>query len=379
MQITDKKCTGCHSCANICPNKAIIMNYDNEGFLYPHIKIDKCINCGLCKKACPLNADKKDNISDSIAYMAYNTNCIQRNNSSSGGIFVLLAEWVIKNNGVVYGAAYDEKFHVTHIRVDQSIDVLQTSKYVQSEIGQCFQMIKEDLGKQKVLFSGTPCQIAGLKAYLHTTKTKDDNLLAVDIICHGVPSPLVWEAYLRDICKGRVPINVNFRDKTNSWRKFSLAINFNNNERYIELAEKDLFMRGFLTNLFLRPSCYSCQFKGNKIYSDITLGDFWGIENIKSDDDFERGVSAVLVHTDKGKQVFDAIADFIWLDDAKVMDVKKYNSALTNSVFKNPDRETFFKLWNEENKSVIKVLRRFFCPSLIERVRKKLYRIFRSR
>lgn len=372
MNITEGKCNGCHSCFNICSNSAIVMKRDSEGFLYPHIDEDKCTNCGLCKKVCPLNDDIEANDEITLAYMAYNKNNDKRKNSSSGGIFVMLAEWIISQKGVVYGAAYDENFRVCHTRVVEDIALLQTSKYVQSEIGECLKQVREDLKTRLVLFSGTPCQIAGLKKYIQLTKAKVENLIAVDIICHGVPSPLVWESYFKKVCDTKIPLKVNFRDKSISWRKFSLAIDYENNERYCKAISEDLFMCGFMNNLFLRPSCYECACKGVERYSDITLGDYWGIESIKNSQEFDDGVSAVIIHTLKGKHIFENVCTGAYFEETDIGQIAKYNSALILSVEENIDRKEFFKNFGKDNQSVINILKKIYEPSLLRRIKRKI-------
>ena len=259
-----EKCTGCFGCYNACPVHAITMENDENGFKYPKIDKNKCIKCGLCEKICPV-LNKRINENNIKAYAAYSKNDEVRMNSSSGGIFTLIAEYVIDNNGVVFGASFDTNFMVKHIKISKKSDLrkLQNSKYVQSSINQTFEQCKQLLEDNvKVLFTGTPCQINGLLNYLG----KDyNNLFTQDIICHGVPSPKLWEKYLdyRKAKDSNIPKEINFRNKKNGWNLFSTMFKYEK-KSYCKDHQSDLYMKCFLENICLRDSCYQCFFKDKK-------------------------------------------------------------------------------------------------------------------
>lgn len=318
IDITDKrKCCGCHACANICPKHCIEMVYDDEGFLYPKIDKDKCINCGLCEKICPILKKEKLQKKDiekkiPLAYAMKNKNLEVRMKSSSGGIFSLIAEYVLNQNGVVFGAGFDKNFKVVHTKIDkvEDIEKLRISKYVQSEIGDTYRQAKELLNEGRiVLFTGTPCQIGGLLSFLG----KDyPNLYTQDLICHGVPSPKVWEKYVeyREKEANSKIEKVIFRKKVDSWKRYSFSFMFKNKTEYLRTPYyKDPMMKMFLLNKCLRPSCHKCAFKEINRFCDITLADFWGINGVKPEMNDDKGTSLVLIHSEKGKKLFEEIKD----------------------------------------------------------------------
>ena len=356
-KIIDKnKCCGCHACMNICPKNAITMKDDEKGFKYPVIDQKKCIDCGMCKKSCPV-LNNKENEHMVEAYACYNTNLDERLNSSSGGIFVLLAKQIIKRNGVVFGASFDKNFNVIHSFVKNEKDLYKFmgSKYTQSNIGDTYKKVKDFLEQDKyVLFTGTPCQIEGLKSYLKKDYKK---LYTQDIICHGVPSPKVWQKYLdyQKSVKGEKIKSISFRNKDSGWSLFRMKISFAT-KVYSVKNSKDLFMRTFLSNICLRDSCYNCSFKKKYRISDITLADYWGINSIHPEFNDDKGVSLLIVNSDKGRKLFDNIKGsikYIKTDFDKAIDI---NIAMTKSVnhcknekefIENIDKIDFNKLVNK--------------------------------
>lgn len=299
IEITQKhKCTGCCACKNICPHGCITMSADDEGFLYPIVDKIKCTNCGACTKICPVLARKNHGAPSPKAYAGINNDEQIRLKSSSGGVFSALAEYILNNGGVVFGAGFDENFVVRHMVCESLADLpkLRTSKYVQSSIGNTFKDAKKFLMDGRlVYFSGTPCQIAGLKSFL---VREYDNLITQDIICHGVPSPLIWQKYLAYKTNGIKPANVSFRDKSTGWRNYSFKID-NHATKHLGSA----FIRMFILSKILRPSCYDCHFKGDNHVADITLGDFWGkaIKHYAQRFNDNKGCSLILTHTPKGE------------------------------------------------------------------------------
>lgn len=346
IEINDKKmCMGCHACASYCPKHCISMQADAEGFLYPCVDIEICIGCNLCEKICPL---KNDNIWSNAtvceSYAAKNKDDNIRLQSSSGGIFTLIAETILSKGGVVCGAAFNNKFEVEHICIETKDELyrLRGSKYAQSSIGTSYEIVKKFLIEgRSVLFTGTPCQVGGLKSYL---KKDYDNLVCQDIICHGVPSPEVWKKYveLREKKTESKVRKIFFRNKKHGWKTFSLRFEFENGKEYERIYDEDLFLRGFLKNLYLRPSCYDCGFKTLKRQSDITLADFWGIENIIPDMFDNNGISWVIINSSKGKELLENIKDKIIYEKVDVDKAIAYNPAITKSASCSAQRKIFF-------------------------------------
>ena len=309
IRITDKhNCCGCGACAQRCPRQCITMQTDKEGFAYPVVDTKQCCDCGLCDKVCPV-INRLPARPPVATYAATNCNQAVREESSSGGIFTLLA---INKGGIVFGAAFNERWAVEHTFADNIDDIkkFRGSKYVQSNIGGSYSVAEKFLKEGKeVLFSGTPCQIAGLKRFL---RKEYKNLKTVDFLCHGTPSPLVWEKYLNEVCSANditTISDIQFRNKAEGWKKFSLQITYTGNDGkekiFREPLNKNLYMRCFLGDLCLRPSCYQCPARSGKSGSDITLGDLWGAEQICPEIDDDKGLSLVLQRKECGLPHFD--------------------------------------------------------------------------
>ena len=374
---TKEDCCGCYACYNICPKECITMESDNEGFWYPKIDKDKCINCNLCEKVCPIINPVKRANSKKIAYAGMNKDEQIRIKSSSGGIFSILAEYIIKNNGVVYGAGFDEDFNIKHKRIlyNTDLDLLRGSKYVQSSIGDIYKQVKNDLeSNMLVLFTGTPCQVEGLRSYL---KKEYANLITMDFICHGVPSPLVWKKYLEEIKKSKQENikNIYFRNKDIGWKVFSLKIIFDE-KIYSNNLNNDLFMKGFLQDVYLRPSCYSCKFKKINRISDITVADFWGIENILPKMDDDKGTSLIVVHSEKGKQLFDKLSEKMILNEVDLNEAIKYNPSMISSVKYNEKRNSFFAELNS-GKILTDLIRKYTKISFEKQAKNKIKSIIK--
>lgn len=335
-------CTGCHGCYNVCPKKCIDMNFDEEGFLYPSVDLDKCVECGLCEKVCPIiHTVEVEN--EPIAIGCYNKDEKIRMESSSGGIFTLLSELIIQSGGVVFGAEFDENFNVRHSYVDnmQDLQKFRGSKYVQSTIGNSYYDTKKFLEQgRQVLFSGTPCQIAGLKRYLQ----KDyDNLICQDIVCHGVPSTYVWEHYKMFIASGRKISDIKFRDKSTGWKTYSLQIDFDDGSSYKDIGNENSYIKGFVRDFYLRSSCYECKYKTLHRESDITLADFWGIEANVPELDDNKGTSLIFVNSDRGREYFEKIKENVIF---KVVDIYKsvtFNPSAYRSCTYTRKKKIFYK------------------------------------
>lgn len=326
-------CSGCHACASICPKNCIEMRMDAEGFAYPYIDTKTCIRCGRCEQVCPVLHPAKKTKTERIALAAYTRDETVRVSSSSGGIFTELAKEIISSGGVVFGAAFDGSFALSHTCVSTEAELagLRGSKYLQSRIGDSYVRAKEFLDRDiPVLFTGTPCQIGGLYAYLGRDY---DNLVTQDLICHGVPSPLVWKKYLKEQenkHKGRAT-GVCFRDKTLGWKKFSVTIDFFDKTPYCKMHREDPYMSLFQPNFVLRPSCYHCAFKEKYRQSDITLADFWGIQNVLPQMDDDGGTSLVVLHSEKAKQLFEQIKNNCVFAAVDLDEAIKYNPSMISS------------------------------------------------
>lgn len=370
IEIKNKKdCTGCYSCQSICQKNCIEMQYD-KGFWYPFVNKTDCVNCNLCEKVCPIINFSDLESYDVNAYAAYNKDESIRNNSSSGGIFSSFSGYILKNGGIVFGAAYDDRFNVKHIGINDESDInkLRGSKYVQSRIGNIYKEVKTNLDNDRlVYFSGTACQVDGLKCYLGK---EYNNLICQDLICHGVPSPIVWEKYINNF--GDIK-NVNFRNKSNGWKNFSLCItDTNENIKYINDVRSDSYLLGFLRNIYLRPSCYDCKYKTIERKADITLADFWGIENEIPDMFDDKGTSFVIVHSKKGQELFDCIKDRIIFKEIDVETGAKYQSTLKKSAYKNPDYDKFFR--NLDKMSFETLYKKYFSDRFFLRLKRSIAR-----
>lgn len=340
------KCTGCGACYNICPNQCIEMKPDEEGFLYPNINGDSCINCNLCESICHIGKEQTFVHNKPEAYAMYTREEDTLKKSSSGGIFKHIASYVIKKGGIVYGAAFTDSYTVKHIGVDrlENIYLLQGSKYLQSEMENIYFLVRQNLKSGRfVLFTGTPCQVAGLKGYL---KENYDNLLTLDIVCHGVPTPLVWKKYISYMeASASSKINkVNFRDKSYGWQKFNVALDFENGAVYRKNFSEDLFMKGFLADIYLRPSCYNCDYKSVYRNSDFTLADFWGIQHVCPSMENKNGTSFCWLNSEKAKEIWENIKDEIVYKMVDVNDAVKYNPPAIRSSKMPKTRKKFFKL-----------------------------------
>ena len=362
-------CTSCRACVQRCPKQCISMHEDEEGFSYPRVNLDDCIDCGLCEKVCPvIHVSEARKPADVLA--AVNPNEGERLRSSSGGIFILLCRQVISRGGVVFGARFDEHWQVAHGYAEtmEEAEAFLGSKYVQSNIGESYRQTEAFLKEgREVLFSGTPCQVAGLRLFL---RKEYANLLCVDFICHGAPSPGVWREYLKEYvarqcdrqkysfaspCKNdEIGVSrISFRDKEQGWQKYSFALSLsvpdrarrkNSVSRSIHLSEtlhENAFMQGFLRDLYLRPSCHACPVKELRSGSDLTLGDYWGIGSVLPEADDDKGMSAVTVNTEKGRDAFAACGAEV-VSHRSYEELRRLNPAIAVSARVPVNREKFF-------------------------------------
>lgn len=348
IEIKNKKdCCGCSACYSICPKNCIEMKADEEGFLYPNINKDICINCGLCEKVCPIVNKVEEKVFEQEGYLVQNKDEKIREESTAGGAFTAIAKYVLDKKGIVFGVQYDENLNVVHSYVENEIDLklYRNSKYVQSKIGETFKQAKKFLDEDRwVCFSGTPCQIEGLKKYL---KKDYNKLITVDVVCHAVPSPLVWKKYLEVQRKkyGNNIKNIIFRDKKYYGYKYSqMTIRDNKGEDLGHLGvESDIMLRAFFSDICDRPSCYECAFKKRYRVSDFTIWDCFITGLIAKDFDDDKGTTRLLIQSKKGKEIFNDIKiDFKYKNiksDLLVEDVYE----MINSVKMNIERKNFMK------------------------------------
>ena len=374
ISIKDKEfCCGCSACASVCPRHCIAMQEDDEGFIYPIVNSSTCVDCGLCEDVChelhPYGERKPLGV-----YAAINRNEATRMKSSSGGIFYLLAEKTIAAGGVVFGARFDEQWQVVidYAETLAAVKAFMGSKYVQARIETAYTDAKRFLKEgRKVLFSGTPCQIAGLHHFLGK---EYPNLTTVDVICHGVPSPKVWRKYLPELVGTSSEIlNINFRDKFYGWSNYNISIKYKRENVVEEIrsqATQNIFMRAFLGDLITRTSCHSCRAKNGRSHSDITLGDFWGIENVFPDLNDDRGTSIVILHTDKGRKCVEGMG--LQFQETTLDVLERYNPSYMHSAPKHPKRDVFFARLDKER--VIKLIEDCTKLSLKQKIRLALRR-----
>jgi coenzyme F420-reducing hydrogenase beta subunit len=390
--VKDKKtCCGCAACYNICPKNGIEMKPDEDGFLFPMVNIDLCVECGLCKKVCDFQKDINVGHEALATYAAINNSRAILSHSSSGGVFGALASFTFEHHGVVFGCAWNEKIEAEHICIKSGSNLkkLQGSKYVQSNINRSYREVEAYLKKDvQVLFAGTPCQVAGLKSYLGQ---EYNNLLTAELICHGVPNQKFFNdyiSYLEATLKGRI-IDFNFRDKTKGWSLRSKAIYQKNKKIYSKTISNSLayYYEYFSKGYICRESCYVCKYAGPKRQGDFTLGDYWGIEQAHPEIKTKNGVSALLVNTEKGISLLDELKKHLILVPSTFEQVSKKNRQLCAPVPKNEKRDKILRLWHHEGakgiadsfkvspkEQVMSMARAMLPYSIKEFIRKYLYR-----
>lgn len=372
IQIVNKQeCCGCEACVQACPMHCISFDEDSEGFSYPKVDDSVCIECGLCEKVCP-NLSPFDQRNPQTQIAAINPNDTVRKESSSGGIFSMLAELVISKGGVVFGVRFDDKWQAVfdHTETIEGLSVFRGSKYIQARVGTAFVEVKELLQQgREVLFSGTSCQVAALRHFL----CRDyDNLLLVDIVCHGVPSPKVWGKYLDEVTRNAVTAikDVKFRNKNQGWKRFNFDLTYDKEGKQYNISswhQQNHFMRIFLKDVILRPSCHNCRAKGGRSWSDLTIADFWGINQLNPQMDDDGGTSLVLVYSDKGRDVLEALRLKTWV--AQYGDVLRYNPSIEISKPEHPKRNMFFSHLDESD-SVVNLIEETLRIPISERIKR---------
>lgn len=345
IEIIDKtKCNGCSACAAGCPANAIKMENDTEGFLYPSIDSVICTGCGLCIKICPVKTPKKQEKFIQHTYICQNKDERVRLDSTSGGVFSAVAGYILNRDGIIYGAAFDDDFVVKHIKIqsEEELEKLRGSKYVQSVIEPCYKEIEKFLEQERwVLFTGTPCQIEGIKSYL---KKEYKTLLLMDIACYSVSSPMAWEKfklYLQKIEKIDISKvkKIKFRDKTHFGYEYTLMAlyDISGNELWASGPESNKMLRGFVSNSITRPSCYNCAFKKQYRVSDFTVWDCYNVYQYSNEMDDNKGTSHILIQSEKGMEVFQEISmqlNLIEVDTEKAVSTEpaiKYSAEPSNN------------------------------------------------
>jgi coenzyme F420-reducing hydrogenase beta subunit len=342
LQDNMKYCTGCEACVSICPMNAISMKTNVEGFFYPEIDLTTCDECGMCRDCCPALNPVYQNIETPDCYAAIAKDEI-RYGCSSGGAFHVFANYVLNQGGYVSAAAYNDNFEVEHVVISDSNELyrLQKSKYVQSRIGTVFSKIKKLLSENHlVLFVGCPCQVAGLHAYLGC---KNENLIAIDLVCHGVPSPLVWRQYLDEVHKDKSIVDVDFRNKKFGWNAEIITVSYLDGTFYEQDRNHDAYESGFHSNLFLRNSCGDCPFCRYPRQGDVSLADFWAIERCNPILNDGKGTSMVLLNTYTGRKFFEKVKEEFPVCERMPLEATIYNR-LYPKINVHPARERFFDL-----------------------------------
>ena len=386
-------CCGCGACAQQCPKGCIAMVEDEQGFRYPKVDLDLCVDCHLCEKVCPV-INQSQSHEPVATYAAKNGNDTERMASSSGGVFIALAKRIIDEGGVVFGARFDDNWDVCHDYAEtlDGVHSFQGSKYVQSRIGDTYRQAESFLREgRKVMFTGTPCQIAGLRLFLR--KDYATQLLLVDIVCHVTPSPLVWRDYLKYITREKcVSVGVDaehlklsgisFRDKRLGWEKYGFSVRYNSllcgngkrdAELFFEPSYNNVFMRGFLKDIYLRPSCYSCPAKSAKSGSDITLADFWGVASPYPQLYDEGGVSLLLANTACGREFILSLSG-VERHEVDFQSALKHNPSIAHCVKRPVQADTFWLRYPSEGIDCIVPIVSAMRPPLADRLKESLRR-----
>lgn len=368
-KVSVQECTLCGACVNVCPADAISFSKPYLDFCYPQVKEDICIHCNQCEQACPILGNKgKPDEGYPVAFAAKSENDSMRMRSSSGGAFYELADQMLRDGGYVCGAVFDDEFHVKHILSNAKEDILRMmgSKYAQSDVGYCYREVKDVLEKGcKVLFSGCPCQVAGLRTFLGK---EYPNLVLVELICHGIPSDHMLQTYIgmQERKYGAKLTRMEFRSKKKGWHNSSVRMEFGHHRTYSKPITADAYMNGFLGSVTLKPTCYQCHFRNFTAGSDIILGDFWGAE-VELPEDDNKGISAILVNSRRGMNILDRCN--LTLTPANVETVIKYNRNLLCSAAPSPQRSSFYA--SADTNGLEEAIRRYLEESTIQKLKRQ--------
>lgn len=376
------KCCGCSSCFAICPKSAIEMKKNSKGFYRPVVNSNKCIDCSLCTKVCDFNNENINETVQQLFYGARNLDLTERKESQSGGVFYLLAEQFINLNGAVYGATLEDARIVKHIRVIdlENLSLLQKSKYAASQIDNTYVKVLEDLKIGKyVLFSGTPCQVAGLSNFLDYKRINKERLLTIDFVCHGTPSNEFWLKYIDYLERKHKKkiIKATFRDKEYGWRSHFESFIFEDNTKLKTQRYRDIFYE----NLTLEECCFNCKYTSLNRISDITIADLWGEQSNATQLKDKNGASLVIINTQNGKEFFERI-----IKNIEYVEVKKEEIMQPNLKHPSIKPKNYNKFWKDyENKKFKKVINKYphrkitmFIKDTSKRIQNKLKRTFKK-
>lgn len=388
IEIKDKRaCTGCGACINACPRNIITMVEDSDGFIYPKVKVEDCIECHLCERSCPMLKERYDVCKSHDKFPVFYAGQLKDEDDlmevSSGGAFWAFSKTIIDNGGIVYGAVQTDVDSIYHQRAEtlEEIKAIRRSKYFQSDTKQTFAQVKADLKEGKVvLYSGTGCQIAGLKTYLGK---EYDNLITCDVVCHGVPSRKVWKTYRKEKeeREGKIIKDLVFRDKSAGWSHNQYKITYQDGSVEKEASTQQLFHAGYLQGLFYRPSCGVCRFASLPRVADVTLADYWQYQGGFRQPGTDLGVSLITINSNKGQRLLDDSTKYL---DIELTEQKKALAScrhLDEHPSENPDRTNFFKLFNEAGyyAAAKKYITSAGNTNLVKRVARRLWRIFNKR
>ena len=358
LGITEKNCCGCGACYQSCPKKAITMNENDRGFLVPTVDENECVNCGKCVAVCP-EKDTPDFYSVKNAYVAVAKDMPMIKVSTSGGIFGVLAEKVLSNSGIVYGCGWGDNLQAKHMRIEKESDLhlIQQSKYVQSNTEKTFVSVKKDLIADKtVLYSGTACQIGGLRKYLGK---EYDKLITLEVACHGAPSPGLFRKYIEFIESNNRKKVTNFRfrnkEKHSKGEHYKFCVTFEDGSQMYKLSNEDPYYGSFLGGKTLRETCYNCKYKEKNRVADFMLSDYWGVEKEHKGFPSENGASAIFVCSGKAEKLLNSVKDKLTIDNSTVEKVIAHNHSLVSSA--KIEEESKLKTINVDNNKLFQSLK----------------------
>lgn len=380
-----KNCSGCTACMAVCPKRAITMHVDEEGFQYPSVDEKQCISCGLCEAVCPFQQQSEKKQQYPQAYAMKHHNDKIRHNSATAGIFTAVSDVILHRGGIIYGASYDENFIVRHSGAvsAEERDTMRGSKYTQSDMGDVYRQIKKELTEgREILFTGTPCQVAGLKSYIIQSSGKQadnlmENLVTCDIICHGTPSPLIfheWIQYMEKAAKSKIK-DICMRDKDMGWMSHAWKVSMQNGRQYRENIWIQYYKHWMYSHYILRPSCHHCVFTNLNRPGDITLGDFWNIDNVCPDMKDALGVASVLINSKKGEDILKQIEVNCEIKSIKTEDCLQ--EQLKESAKPAKDREAFWQCYAQ--KGLKGIIRNYSGLSTLGRIKRHMKDMLRDR
>lgn len=371
----EKECCGCKACLDICPKKCISMKENEEGFLYPKVDQSKCIKCNLCKRVCPNECAESELKKANEGYAGICKKQEVVSSSSSGGAFSAICKSAFTEGYLVYGVKWNEDYCVCHdmAKTYEDSKKFRKSKYIMSDMNHCYNQIAKQLKENnRVLFSGTPCQCAAIIRYMKCKNISTDKLLLVDIVCHGAPSQKIFDQYLDEIGKSNIK-SYSFRHKSDKGKidTRTAQLLYKDGTEDVLNIHNDAFLKGYYGRLFYRISCGSCKFARIERISDITLGDAWHIENVYPKWDSEKGVSMILINTEKGKNIFEKCKKYMDLESIEIKWAEQANQQLRKPTQMHPGRDKFFKLYKDigVKKSVNKAMHNSLWKKIYNRIK----------